>query len=141
MMVYMVLSLSGSLGSFSLVFCSASVTLGRNEEVSADYPGRVVQHPDEMGYESIFLCGCSGDIDPRLLRGAGELVQRPLLTTVGVLLRQPRRLAKKAEPMQNVTRQLQLAVELPATLDKDVIRKKWKSRGCEGRRPSLRPGH
>ena len=44
------------------------VTLGRNDAISADYPGRVVKSMGEAGYEAVFLNGFCGDIDPELNR-------------------------------------------------------------------------
>lgn len=40
------------------------VVLGRNKEIAADYPGAVVAAMDEAGYDSVFLNGFCGDIDP-----------------------------------------------------------------------------
>ncbi|NLJ85749.1 MAG: hypothetical protein GX322_04860 [Firmicutes bacterium] len=107
-------------------FACHPVTLGRNEEVSADYPGRVVQHLDEMGYESIFLCGCSGDIDPAINARSWGTGTEATIDDYGRRIAEAATEAmKKAEPMQNVTLDsFELAVELPLQpLTEDVIRK------------------
>jgi len=42
------------------------VTVGKNREVSADYPGAVVSKMGQTGYETVFLNGCCGDVDPKV---------------------------------------------------------------------------
>ena len=41
-----------------------AVTLGRNEKISADFPGRIAKEIENKGNKAIFLQGFCGDIDP-----------------------------------------------------------------------------
>lgn len=40
------------------------VVLGRTKDISADWPGELIRHMEEKGYNCIFFQGFCGDIDP-----------------------------------------------------------------------------
>jgi neutral ceramidase len=47
-----------------LSYACHPVTLGRNREYSADYPGAVLRELNAYGMRALYLNGCCGDIDP-----------------------------------------------------------------------------
>ena len=114
-------------------FACHPVTLGRNEEVSADYPGRVVQHLDGWAMNLSSYVGAQTILIAINARSWGT-VRRPLsMTTVSVLLRRHGSY-EKAEPMQNVTLDsFEWRWSCLATLTEDVIRKEMKRPRLQGR--------
>ena len=105
------------------------VVLGRNEEISADYPGRVVAAMDDMGYEAVFLNGFCGDIDPAINRiswgsGTAETIKEYGKKIADAALEGIR----NSSPLTDLTLDaMEIAVELPLQIpDRDAILEEMK---------------
>ncbi len=116
------------------------VTLGPSREISADYPGAVVRRMAEAGYDSLFLTGFCGDIDPvsnRVQWGSGtqETIDEYGKTIADTFLRE----IAEAAPMDDLSldsfavpvnlRMVKLSMEDIARMIEDYAREKAVSSG------------
>ena len=116
------------------------MTLGPSREISADYPGSVVRRMAEARYDSLFLTGFCGDIDPvsnRVQWGSGtqETIDEYGKTIADTFLRE----IAEAAPMDDLSldsfavpvnlRMVKLSMEDIARMIEDYVREKAVSPG------------